>query len=29
MLFFEDKGLQSLPQVLLNGVQLDQDEVWF
>ena len=27
MAFFEAKGLRSLPQVLLNGVQLDLEEV--
>ena len=27
MAFFSAKGLRSLPQVLLNGVQLDLDEV--
>ena len=26
MAFFEAKGLRSLPQVLLNGVQLDIEE---
>ena len=26
--FFEAKGLRSLPQVLLNGVQLEVEEVY-